>query len=290
MSNLGITSNGYMDGARATQRNNDIVQVAADVDSTDIYRPAVNQACEPSLYLKLGLNPDMSIRHKFGSNIAVGTTEEDIWSVGGLYPWAITAETIRIKAGGNAADTAAGLGAQSVEVSGLDENWNEVTETLVTAGASASAPSVALFRRINTAKVVNVGTYTGSNTADINIENTTALQVMGNIAAGGGRTQQSQYTVPLGFTAFIQNVEIDVDANQPGSVFMYERQNADDVTGPTYSAKRIIRSYYGVAGQVNVQEKSTVELPEKTDVWLAGSSAAATAAMGVNYDLILVAN
>ena len=87
----------------------------------------------------------------------------------------------------------------------------------------------------------------------------------------------------------MQNVEIDADAVQAADVFAWERINADDVTTP-FSAKRIIRSFYGVTAQVRVEEKSTIVLPAKTDFWFSGDSAASTAAIGVNYDLILIAN
>lgn len=56
-----------------------------------------------------------------GHNAAVGTTTEDIWSNGGVYPFPTTAETIRVKAGGDISDdsrfvgvlTAAGLPADT---------------------------------------------------------------------------------------------------------------------------------------------------------------------------------
>jgi hypothetical protein len=127
--------------------------------------------------------------HRFGANDNVGTTEEDIWINGGAYPFPITAETIRIKAGGNLNDDAGGTGARTVTILILDENWNQQTLTLNTNGTSASSPSVLLARRILDATVAGVGTYGGANVGAIVIENTTSGQVLANIAPGRGHTQ-----------------------------------------------------------------------------------------------------
>ena len=50
-------------------------------------------------------------------------------------------QRLRIRAGGNAADTATGSGARSVRLSGLDADGAEIVETIATAGAGASALS-----------------------------------------------------------------------------------------------------------------------------------------------------
>ena len=89
--------------------------------------------------------------HKFGENPAVGTTEEDIWFGGGLYNWLQSAATVRIAAGGNAADDSAGAGAREIQVEGLDSNWDEATELITTNGASASTATSTSFIRVNRA-------------------------------------------------------------------------------------------------------------------------------------------
>lgn len=68
--------------------------------------------------------------HKFGANDDIPGGFEDIWNEEGDYPFPTTAEPLRVQAGGNANDTLTGTGARTIEVTFLDENWNEVTETI----------------------------------------------------------------------------------------------------------------------------------------------------------------
>lgn len=82
---------------------------------------------------------------------------------------------MRIKAGGNAADTAAGAGAREVTLIGLDASGNVVTEAIATNGISASSATTNSFIRLYRAYVSASGTYAtaaaGSHTAAIVIEN-----------------------------------------------------------------------------------------------------------------------
>ena len=61
------------------------------------------------------------IRHQFGRNVACGTSYTPVSDIG-VYrtPQVGSATALRIKAGGNAADTAAGAGARSVRLTGID--------------------------------------------------------------------------------------------------------------------------------------------------------------------------
>ena len=56
-----------------------------------------------------GRYADRKSYHRFGVNDSVGTASfEDVWGNGGTYPFPTTAETLRIKSGGNAADDSDG--------------------------------------------------------------------------------------------------------------------------------------------------------------------------------------
>jgi len=114
------------------------------------------------------------VTHRFGM-ATVGTTFVPI-ADGLAYrtPQAGSATALRIKAGGNANDTAAGTGARSVRLTGLNATGVVVSETIATAGASASAATTATFIRLFDAEVVDSGTYgtqdAGSHAADIVID------------------------------------------------------------------------------------------------------------------------
>ena len=57
----------------------------------------------------------------------------------------------------DAADTGAGVGAQTVRVVGLDGNWDQVEETITMNGQAASLASVGTFLRVNRLEVIAAG-------------------------------------------------------------------------------------------------------------------------------------
>jgi hypothetical protein len=225
--------------------------------------------------------------HKFGANHVVGTTIEDIWTVGGIYSWPTSAQTVSISAGGNAADTAAGAGARSVTVQGLDENWHLAEETIATAGASASASTATTFFRIFRAFVATAGTYTGNNTGNIDIENDDDNDTLARIDALYGQTQMSMYTVPAGKRAALISVTLTVGSNQLSNIRMLRRENADTVAAP-FSAARVLFEADAFVGTEPIPLESVILLPEKTDIWLDGAAAASVASMNASYDLCLL--
>ena len=244
---------------------------------------------EFNLDLSLGKHKSISTFTRFGFNPAIVGTREDIWASGSSYPWPTTAETIRVKSGGNAADTAAGAGAQSIMVQFLDANWELQEETLALAGSSASAPTTLTARRVIRAWVYDVGTYTVANTADIVIENTTSNQVLAVIAAGTGQTTLSQYTVPTGKVAYLRSFR-SVVARQTGcTIRMLQRQNADDVATP-FTGTRVVTHLEDQLGSFVLDYKNYPSFPAKTDLWCDGirTSGSSDAAITVIYDLLLV--
>ena len=246
------------------------------------------QSRDYNLAVARGNVSGVSMVGKFGNNpsIASGATEAITFS--GAISWLTAATTVRVKAGGNAADTAAGAGAQQITIVGLDSSWNEVSETVATAGASASAATTATFIRVYRAYVGNVGTYTVSNTGNVTIENSAGGTDLITIQAARGQTQTTQYTVPLGKTAYLTSIFANVDSSKSCDLFMYQRQNADDVTTP-FQGVRLITSFPGLLGTAVRNLQSYPSFPAKTDLWFtAENSVGAVSAVGVRYELFLV--
>lgn len=151
----------------------------------------------------LGNNPD----------IDTGTVPEDIWTGGGLYPWITTAAPLEIVSN-SADDTAAGTGARTVLVIGLNASYAEIQE-LVTLNGTTPVPLVNQFFRIFTAAHATAGS-SGINAGTINIRDVTGGTVRAIIPAGYGITRQSQYTVPAGYT--LQVVSLFFSINRPSGV------------------------------------------------------------------------
>ena len=255
---------------------------------TSLTNPTIQRfSFDQMLMIAEGLDPSRSVVHKFGANDDVGGTAEDVWTPGGVYPWPTAAETVRVKAGGNAADTAAGNGARSIIVEGLDENLAPASATLVTAGASASDPSTVTFFRVFRAYPGAVGVYGAANTGAIQIENTTSTDVIAYIGAGLGQTEMALYTIPADKKGYLLGIEATVDSAQSADLRMWQRENADDYTVP-FSPKRLVTRFLALETAADRVVRAPIEFAPKTDIWLDATSGGASSLVAASFDLVLV--
>lgn len=129
---------------------------------------------------------------------AFETVMTDTTIGGNIYVPPSVATTVRVRAGGNAADDAAGTGAQQVTVEGLDANNQVVSAILTLAGAAASNFSTQSFLRVNNVFVSRAGSG-GINAGDIQIENNAGTATnSGFILAGRGKSQCAFYSAMQG--------------------------------------------------------------------------------------------
>ena len=231
------------------------------------------------------MGSDIKLVKKFGFNPAVGTTEEDIVAFGGVYPWQASAFSLEILSD-NANDTAAGSGARTVSITGLDENWEEQIVTVSLNGTSAVAIDGS-WMHVNTAQVVTCGTAFDSNTGDLTIRLASGGDTQASIVAGRGRTQLSNYTVPAGWTAYLLRERISVDSNSRIDFRGYRRTNDDESSAP-YAARQIFQNHSGLRESQDFAHDVYFSFPEKTDIWYAGAAVSGTSGVSVSYDLILV--
>lgn len=258
----------------------------------------VRQANDPTLDRNLGLLNYQQSARKFGKNNSVGNGAfETIWAgadLGGalVYVFAKTAETLRIKAGGNAADTAAGLGARTIRIHGLSNTYTPITEDVTTNGTSASVATTALFRAVNKVEVISTGTYGSNNTGNIVIVNTTTLLELAYIAAGIGSTQQSVYTVPLGFTAYVTKIRVSVGLSDSADVRMFHIDNIDDITAPFTSVKKYEWGIEDYSGSRDFDLDTYLKFDEKNHIFFEAQriTGSGSAQVSVDFEMYLVAN
>ena len=89
---------------------------------------AVGNLTEQNINIARGLVRGASVIHKFGRNPNVGGAPETIWEQGGVYTYLTVASTVYVS-GADAQDSAAGTGARTVTVQGLDANYNAIEAT-----------------------------------------------------------------------------------------------------------------------------------------------------------------
>jgi hypothetical protein len=253
--------------------------------SETIWPPATNPV-DFDFDVSRGAYSHLALMHKFGRNPSVpSATEADVWTVGGTYPFQQTAIAVRIASGGSANDDTAGSHARTVVVEGLDETWALVTETITTAGALASSATTTTFIRVFRAYVGDVGTYGNANDADIDIETTGAV-TLARIPAGRGQSQLAVYTVPLGKTAYLEQVYCKTESNKATDFLMYQRRNADDTSVPV-TGKRLVVMYPQVGELIDRQYRRYVSFPAKTDLWFAAIGPTGGGAVTAEFDLLL---
>lgn len=229
----------------------------------------------------MGDIPGVVYSDKFGYNSAVGTAFEDVWDVGGTYSgWLTTASTVRVQAGGNAADTAAGAGARTIRVVGLDENWDPAQEDITLAGASESAATTTTFIRVNRAYVLTTGTYATQNTGNIIVEDTNTTTALAVIGAGLGQTEMFMLSVPRNQQGCLNNLHIYVEANKDIELQLWVRDNANLTTAP-FGSERMLRRMAGVTGFIDMTGQGLPTFGAYSDIWMRAKASSGTASVSV---------
>ena len=106
---------------------------------------AVGYLTEQNINIARGLIRGASVVHKFGRNPSIGGAPETVWMYGGTYTYLSSASTVYVS-GADAQDSAAGTGARTVTVQGLDATYNEIEETLTVDGAVSTKSFLRVYR------------------------------------------------------------------------------------------------------------------------------------------------
>jgi hypothetical protein len=205
--------------------------------------------------------------HKFGHNAAVGATDEPLWPEDAALPYLTAAATMKLSCA-NVNDTALGSGTQSVKFSGVDGNYNLVSETLPTAGQTEVGGSQPFLRVFRVEQMSN-GTKDGLNAGIIYVGTGTVVTgkpavVHGLISAGDGQSFMGFYTVPAGEDAYIIHMDVESSIAKEIEVKLYTRE-----FGGVFKSKDIFSFRAD-----NVDQKYWMPLvfPEKTDLELRGKA------------------
>lgn len=160
----------------------------------------------------LGNNPDIN----------AGTIPEDIWSGGGLYPWMTTTTSLEIVSS-VANDSSADTGARTVLISGLRDDFTEISQVVSMNGLTPVPIPTGLFR-IQSAAPTTAGSF-GTNQGNLIIRDAGGGTTRAIVPAGYGIIRQSQFTVPSGYG--LQIVSFLTCINRPSGTL--------DATLATYS-------------------------------------------------------
>ena len=236
------------------------------------------------LRVSRGLVVGASNVNKFGTNLAIGPTEETIWTNGGNIPWPTAAFTATIISS-DAADTSAGTGARVVTVQGLDSDYNFQTVSVTLNGTTAVTISGANpWLRINRAFVTSSGTGGGA-AGIITIQNASTAVVYADLSEGN-QTQMAVYTVPAGHTLYLDQITFTA-AVSTGANSATVKLNTRDFGSNTFRTRYIADLQ---SGELINSLQYPIALPEKTDIEARAFMSAGTASISAFFEGVLIAN
>ena len=237
----------------------------------------------PYLEVAKGNVSGEQLQPKFGRNPSVGTSWQDIWTVGGEYIWPTSAAVASIVST-SSLDTALGTGARSITVEGLDSSFNIVSETVNTMGVTA-VNTTQTYIRISRIWVETAGTYSsltaGGNAGTITctVGGNTQAEILVNNSVPLGQGQVGRYTIPANMNGYFLGGHVSVDGNKSANIAFFQRQDAD-VTSAPYSAKRL-------SGSKDIILPAPIKFPEKTDLWWAARTSSGTSGVEISFDILL---
>jgi len=225
--------------------------------------------------------------YKFGQNAAVGDSVETIWAQGGLYSYPPSATTMTVSSS-DTNDTSAGTGARTVLISGLDGDYNEISET-ITLNGQTPVTTTNSFLRVNRAIVLTAGSgeanagiiYVGTGTVTTGVPANIYTTINGD---GTNQTLQSFWTVPANYTAYIHQTNIST-GNSSNTPAVLKTLLVARPHGGVFNTKEVIVLTDGNHLQMY---SFPIKLTEKTDIEFRAVSSSASVTFDVSASISIL--
>ncbi len=246
--------------------------------------PLYHIVTDPYARITLGLGDGISTIHKFGFNSDVNTAEEDVWAVGGKEVLPTSGTTMWIACD----DNVNGQG-QTITVIGLDELWDDKTETVVLTGTTPVQIGDAnswtrIFRAYqSSAEPDPVGdVWIGDDDTDfLGGVPQTASTVHGFIdyTNAGQQTEKAMYTVPRNHVCLIHGFNAQIGTPSGASrTALVSIEVQEFVSGTGWTPWRRIDAHDLISdGTSSADEKYILPLgpfPEKTNIHMRATASA----------------
>ena len=273
----------YIDGRRIlhdvsmiSNKNGDIV-TTSNRFPVDITGQTVNIEYDPSIVLPSGYGNI----HKFGEvqTLSVNTTGT-VWDRDDtIYPWSAlnTAGTlvVQVVAPNNEASIQTDDDGGTVTISGLDSNYDALTETVTI--SSGTATTTNSFKRVFRAYFT---ASSGFDPSDNRILIKRSGTVVAQITEDFGQTLMAVYTIPDGFTGYL--MRLDATAGSSGQMSLFTRNSG---TGSFRIQHRALISENG--GQYIVDYPVPQPLPARTDIDVRAKAVDNNSNITATFDVML---
>jgi len=167
-----------------------------------------------------------------GRNASISNSPQTVWAPGSTYAKLTTGTALEVVSS-SASDTAAGTGARTVVVEGLDATFAPTKETVTLNGVTAVQMVNTSLVAVNKFYLASVGSG-GVNAGNVDVRVTAAGAVKSRISSsvglGNGRAADFIYTIPAGYIGVMGNIYFSsITTTGSLSVFL----NTIDVNGVT---------------------------------------------------------
>jgi len=225
---------------------------------------------------------------KFGINGDVGTSVETVWAQGGTYAYPASATVMKISSS-SADDAAAGTGARTISIAGLDASYNEISET-VTLNGQTEVNTVNSYLRITRMFVITAGSgatavgviYAGTGTVTSGVPAT----VYGMIAIGANQTQMAFWTVPAGYTLYLMGTFYS-SGNSTANAFT-NFQLIQRPFGGVFRQQSSTRT--SGSGDFVLDLHTPIAFAEKTDIEIRAVASAGSSNVSAEFEGIYIKN
>lgn len=206
--------------------------------------------------------------HKFGLNTAVGTSFETIWDGNNTYTYPSSAGTATVTSSNTSADNGG-----TVEVEGLDSNYDIAKETITIGGSAGSTSFIRVYRAVM--KTANTG---NTNVGDITI--TVSSTAVAKIQAEYGQTLMCVYTVPRNYIAYLMQIDIGSSKDLENEIRFITKEISN---GNVWNTRTFITTR---GGFIEKNYVIPIKITEKTDIELI-AKASATSSISGGFELVL---
>ena len=224
--------------------------------------------------------------HKFGAVPAMSQdTNGTIWDEDDtIYPWStidsngvLTVSVVAPNNEGNAVTTHDG---DTVEIQGLDSNYELQTETVTISGSSATTTNN--YKRVFRARfIAATGFDPNSERILIKSGTTTVAKILEDL----GQTLMSIYTIPAGKTGYLMRLDVTAQGTATGSFKLFARPGG----AGSFQLKHIAE-VNGVGGPYQLEYPIPQSFTEKTDIDARMHTLSNNGRYTCTFDILLVDN
>ena len=225
---------------------------------------------EQSIQIARGLVKSVYSVNKFGYNSDVPSNAfETVWDGSNLYTYVSTPGVATVTSTDTSSDNNG-----TVQVFGLDDNYNLVDETLTIGGAAGSVTFKRVFRAV----------MLTANTGDTNV-GTISVTVdsiaVAKIVPGKAQTLMAIYTIPANKRGYLVQLDVGSSKDLENEIQLVVRNG---VSGNVWQTKSFITTR---GGFLEKNYALPIEILEKHDIEVR-AKASATSAVSAGFELMVV--